>query len=106
MVDPWDRLAEQFASLGHKLKDRYQTVAAPEGPSVEEVKAAFQTLGGAWDRVMEALSVAVKDEQVRDSLRQTAGTFAEAMGAALSEVPAFLRRPPTERSEPPDGEEG
>jgi hypothetical protein len=101
-IDPWDRLGEQFTSLGGKLRDRYQAVAGPEGPSLDEVKAALTTLGGAMDRVVEALSVAVKDDQVRTSLKQTAATFAEAMGAALSEVPAFLRRQPTEAPDPAD----
>ena len=90
--DAWDRLAKQFSSLGEKLKDRYQAVAGSEGPSEDEVRDALRTLGGAWDRVMDAITIASKDEEVRNSVKQAASTFTEAVGAALNEIPTFLRR--------------
>ncbi|HUO45718.1 MAG TPA: hypothetical protein VM470_02670 [Acidimicrobiia bacterium] len=106
-ADPWDRLAEQFSSLGKKLKDRYQAVAGTEGPSEDEVRDALRTLGGAWDRVMDAMATAFKDEEVRSSVKQAASTFTEAMGAALNEIPSFLRRNEPDSDEDPrqDGEE-
>jgi hypothetical protein len=93
--DPWDRLADQFASLGEKLKSRYREVAGAEGPSDEELKAALRTLGGAWDRVADAVSAAMRDEEVRKSVKQTAKSLAEAIGAAFNEIPTYLRRRPS-----------
>jgi hypothetical protein len=92
--DPWDRLAAQFASLGEKLKSRYREVAGSEGPTDEELKAALRTLGGAWDRVADAVTAAMKDEEVRRSVKQTATSLADAMGAAFNEIPTYLRRRP------------
>lgn len=92
--DPWDRLADEFASLGEKLKSRYREVAGTEGPTDEELKAALRTLGGAWDRVADAVTAAMKDEEVRRSVKQTANSLAEAIGAAFNEIPTYLRRRP------------
>jgi len=104
--DPWDRLADQFASLGDKLKSRYREVAGSEGPTDEELKAALRTLGGAWDRVADAVTSAMKDEEVRRSVKQTATSLADAIGAAFNEIPTYLRRrppaPDVEATKPPD----
>jgi hypothetical protein len=101
--DPWDRLADQFATLGEKLKSRYREVAGNEGPTDEELKAALRTLGGAWDRVTDAVTAAMKDEEVRRSVKQTANSLAEAIGAAFNEIPNYLRRrPPSPDAESPE----
>lgn len=97
--DPWDRLADQFSSLGDKLKSRYREVSGEEGPSEEELRAALRTLGGAWDRFAEAVSTAIKDEEVRRSVKQTASSLAEAIGAAFNEIPAYLRRKSTDHEQ-------
>jgi hypothetical protein len=101
--DPWDRLANQFSSLGDKLKSRYRATAGSEGPSEEELKAALRTLGGAWDRLAEALSAAMKDEEVRRSVKQTASSLAEAIGAAFNEIPSYLRKQPPLTDQPSEG---
>jgi hypothetical protein len=104
LEDPWERLGHQISSLGEKLKTRYRSEAGASGPSEEEVREALRTLGGAWDRVTSALSAAARDEEVRKAARQAATSFAEAIEAALSEIPAHLR-PDQSEPESRSGEE-
>jgi hypothetical protein len=85
-------MSEQFAALGKRLKDTYRQTAGETGPSEDEVKAAFRTLGGAWDRLAETIGAAARDEQLRENVKQAATGFFEAMGAAFSELGAELRR--------------
>ena len=91
-TDPWDRLGDQFASLKDKLKDTYRQQAADEGPTEDEVKDAFRTLGKAWDRLADAVGSAVKDEGVRQQAKQAATGFFEAVGAAFSQLGSELRK--------------
>lgn len=85
-------MSEQFASLGRRLKDTYRQTAGEEGPSEEEVKTAFRTLGGAWDRLAETIGTAARDEQLRENVKQAATGFFEAIGAAFSDLGAELRK--------------
>jgi hypothetical protein len=100
--DAWERLGRQISSLGEKLKSRYRSEAGASGPSEEEVREALRTLGGAWDRVTSALAAAARDEEVRRAARQAANSFAEAIEAALSEIPTHLR---SDQPGPGTGEE-
>jgi hypothetical protein len=56
--------------------------------------------------VADAVTAAMKDEEVRRSVKQTANSLAEAIGAAFNEIPTYLRRrphaPDAEASEQPD----
>lgn len=85
-------MAEEWKSLGRKLRDTYRQSASSEGPTDEEIKAAFHTLGSAWDRLAGAFGAAIGDEQVRQNAKQAATGFFEAVGAAFSELGSELRR--------------
>jgi hypothetical protein len=91
-TDPWEKLGDQFAALREKLKDTYRQQAADEGPSENEVKDAFRTLGRAWDRLADAVGSAVKDEDVRRQAKDAATGFFEAVGSAFSQLGSELRR--------------
>jgi hypothetical protein len=100
-TDPWDKLGEQFASLRDKLKDTYRHQPGEEGPSDDEVRDAFHTLGRAWDRLTDAVGTAVRDEGVRQQAKQAATGFFEAVGAAFSQLGSELRRTRTDESSDP-----
>jgi hypothetical protein len=100
-TDPWDKLGEQFASLREKLKDTYHQQPGEDGPSDDEVRDAFHTLGRAWDRLTDAVGTAVRDEGVRQQAKQAATGFFEAVGAAFSQLGSELRRPHTDESSDP-----
>ncbi|HKZ18822.1 MAG TPA: hypothetical protein VJQ57_01790 [Acidimicrobiia bacterium] len=101
-TDPWDKLGEQFAALRDKLKDTYRLQPGAGGPSDEEVRDAFHTLGRAWDRLTDAVGTAVRDEGVRQQAKQAATGFFEAVGAAFSQLGNELRRTRSEPEEPSD----
>jgi hypothetical protein len=90
--DPWDRVGDQFASLKDKLRDTYRQQAADEGPTEDEVKDAFRTLGKAWDRLADAVGAAVRDEGVRQQAKAAATGFFDAVGAAFSDLGSELRK--------------
>ena len=90
--DPWERLGDQFASLKDKLRDTYRQQSADEGPSEDDVKDAFRTLGKAWDRLADAVGAAVKDDGVRQQAKQAATGFFDAVGSAFSQLGSELRK--------------
>jgi hypothetical protein len=89
-LDPWSTFHEEFGGLGDRLKDTYKRVAAEGGPSEEEIKDAFGTLLGAWDRVAESMSTALQDPEVREKLKDAASCFAAAVGNTISELGSEL----------------
>ena len=64
-TDPWTTFHDELGGLGDRLRDTYRKVANGDGPSEEEVKEALGVLAGAWDQVAGAVSVALKDPEVR-----------------------------------------
>jgi hypothetical protein len=84
--DPWNAFQEEFGGLGGRLKDTYRRVAEEGGPSEEEIKDAFGTLLGAWDQVVESVSTALQDPEVRQKLNAAASSFAAAVGTTISEL--------------------
>lgn len=85
-------MADQWKSLGRKLRDTYRQSASDDGPTDEDIRAAFSTLGSAWDRLAGAFGTAIRDEQVRQNAKRAATGFFEAVGAAFSELGSELRR--------------
>lgn len=89
--DPWDEVSADFTGLGQQLKDTYRRVAKDRGPTDEEIKQAFATLAGAWDQVAESVTSALKDPDIREQIKESASSFATALGATLSEFGSELR---------------
>lgn len=90
--DPWKGVSSDFNLLREQLKETYRSVAQNGGPSDEEIKEAFATLVAAWDQVAESMSTALKDPDVREQLKETASSFAAALGATISEFGEELRK--------------
>lgn len=80
-----------MGGLGDRLRDTYRKVANGDGPSEEEVKEALGVLAGAWDQVAGAVSVALKDPEVRERLKTALGSFATAVGTTISELGSEIR---------------
>jgi thiosulfate/3-mercaptopyruvate sulfurtransferase len=91
VADPWNTFHEELDGLGRRIKDAYRKVAANGGPSDEEIKDAFGTLVRAWDQVAESVSVALRDPEVRQKLKDAAGSLATAMGTTISELGSEMR---------------
>lgn len=90
--DPWENVSEDFGTLREQVMQTYRRVAQNGGPSDEEIKQAFATLAAAWDQVAESLSTALKDPDVREQLKDTASSFATALGASITEFGEELRK--------------
>jgi thiosulfate/3-mercaptopyruvate sulfurtransferase len=98
-ADPWNTFHEELDGLGKRIKETYGKVAANGGPSDEEIKEAFGTLILAWDQVAESVSAALQDPEVRQKLKDAAGSFVAAVGNTISELATELRDPDGGRPE-------
>jgi hypothetical protein len=91
-TDPWDEAADRMRALGARLKDQYRDMVGDEGPSEGDVRDAFRTLGSAFERVLDAVSSAFRDPDVREQTKQAAASFVSALGATFDELGDELRR--------------
>lgn len=76
----------EIGELKQRLKDTYQEVRTDHGPTEDQIKQALSTLLAAWDQVAESLAVALKDPDIRGQLKETASSFAAALGTTLSDI--------------------
>ncbi|MGH3649146.1 MAG: hypothetical protein ACRDU9_00435 [Acidimicrobiia bacterium] len=90
-IDPWNAFQDEVGSLGARLKSTYEKAASEGGPTEEEIKEAFGTLMGAWDRVAESVGTALGDPEVRQKLKDAAGSFASALGTTIADLGSELR---------------
>ncbi len=90
-ADPWETVSEDFRGVLHSLKEAYRGASNGDGPSEEEIREAFGTLLGAWDKVAEAVSAALAKPEVRERLKETAGSLATALGATITDLGEELR---------------
>jgi hypothetical protein len=90
-IDPWNTFQDEVGGLGARLKSTYEKVTAEGGPTEEEIKDAFGTLMGAWDKVAESVTTALRDPEVRQRLKDAASSFASALGTTIAELGSELR---------------
>ncbi len=89
--DPWTAFQDRFDGLRDRIADTYAKAAEGDGPTSEEVKAALGTLAGAWDQVASSVGKALSDPEVKDKLKDAASSFAQAVGATISDLGTELR---------------
>ncbi|HEX6945862.1 MAG TPA: hypothetical protein VF246_00700 [Acidimicrobiia bacterium] len=90
--DPWRRANEEIGELGRRLRDLYRSVADDEGPTEDDIRDAFSTLAGAWNKVATTFGNALQDPGVRRHLRTAVGSLADAVGATVSGLAAEISR--------------
>jgi len=93
----WDDLTEDLVDLTERLRAAYRRASDESGPSEEEIRHAFRTLGEAWSQVAPSVGEVIRDEEVKAHLKRAASSLADAVGASISEL--------IPRSEPGTGEE-
>lgn len=79
-------MSSQFQAFGARLSETYRRAATDHGPSEEEIKDAFATLAGAWSHVAESVVTALRDPNLKDHLKEAAGSLAAALGTMLSKL--------------------
>lgn len=82
----WDDLTEDLVDLSERLRAAYQRVSDESGPSEEEIRHAFRTLGEAWRQVAPSVGEVIRDDEVKAHLKRAASSLADAVGASLSEL--------------------
>jgi hypothetical protein len=88
----WNRVSENFATLGDSLRRRYEQDAddAVEG-SRDTVQDALRTLGDAVERLASTVSTAIRDPQVQADARQAASSLVDALGMTFSRMTGEVR---------------
>ena len=114
----WDRVGEDFKTLGRQVKQRYEesrsekpeaplrgSLVDKEGPEetaeprVEtppadrrKVDEALQKLSDALDQAFSALGDAVRDPKVGEQTKKAAGSLSEALNATFAEASERFRK--------------
>lgn len=81
----WSDLTDDLLGLTERLRSTYRRAAAEDGPSEEDVRAAFHTLAGAWNQMAGSVATAIQDPEVRGHLKKAASSLVAAVSATLSE---------------------
>jgi hypothetical protein len=92
----WDEVGEKFSEVGHKFGAHYRKLAADVGAVSEERKRA---LGDAvkdaldeLDHAFTALGDGLRDPETKDSLKQAAKSFGDALSTTFSDLADEIRR--------------
>lgn len=96
----WNRVSEQFAALGERLRSRYEeSPLADEGSAQREggvdrdsVQDALRTLGDAAERLAATVGGTVRDPEVQAEAKRAASSLVDALGITFSQVTEDIRR--------------
>ncbi len=89
----WNDAGERLTGLGASLKQHYEARQEAEvAPEDKPVAEAFARVGEALQGAFDALASAAKDPAVKDEVKQTGRSVADAMAATLSEVSEGVRK--------------
>ena len=116
--EAWNDVVEQVKKLGSMFAHHYRAQEGEGGAepaSNDEVKDALLTLGESINAAFATVGDAIKDPEVQEEARQTAGAFFAALGRTFSELgdDISVRRkredspsaPSPEDAAPPDASE-
>ena len=109
----WDRVGEDFKTLGRQVKQHYDERPRPERPQEPQpaegqgqtaegqgpqaadrrkVDDALQKLTDALDQAFSALGDAVRDPQVGEQTRKAASSLSDALNATFAEASERFRK--------------
>jgi hypothetical protein len=101
----WDRVGEDFKTLGRQVKQHYDERPRPEPPQEPQaaegqgqasdrrkVDDALQKLTEALDQAFSALGDAVRDPQVGEQTKKAASSLSDALNATFAEASERFRK--------------
>ena len=105
----WDRVGEDFKTLGRQVKQHYDQRPRPERPQEPQgsqpaegqgpqaadrrkVDDALQKLTDALDQAFSALGDAVRDPQVGEQTKKAASSLSDALNATFAEASERFRK--------------
>jgi hypothetical protein len=95
MTDPkesWDDVGDRFNDLGRKLKTRFDANAAFSDEQRETVNDALHQMGAAIDAGFSAISETLRDDDVRDDLKQARIAVGDAIASTFNAVAAEIKK--------------
>jgi hypothetical protein len=102
----WDRVGQDFTSLGHHLKRHYEQLAGAGEPAPADrrkVEAALGQLRDSLDQVFTALGDAIRDPEFGAQAQKTANSLSDALSSTFAEVGQRFRSKSDREQRPPDG---
>lgn len=92
LEESWNDVGEQFKKLGARLKQHYDEQGFDEAveASEESLEEAMQRLGDGLRAAVGAVGDSVNDPELKDDVRDTAGSLFTALGATFSELGAQI----------------
>lgn len=87
--EAWTDVVEQVKKLGSAVKDHYQTQerdTETEALPEDEVRDALLAIGEIVKAAFATVGDAIKDPEIQEEAKQTAGSFFDALGTTFSEL--------------------
>jgi DNA-binding ferritin-like protein len=92
----WDEVGERFSEVGRRIGEHYRKMGAEAEAAAEEqgralndaVKKAVDEL----DHALTAVGDSLRDQQTKDSLKQAARSFGDALSATFSNLSEEIRK--------------
>lgn len=111
--DAWNEVGEQFKKLGAMFKDHYESQAGEaETITEDDIEDVVQKLGVSIKAAFGTVGEAVKDQEIHEETRHTAGSLFGAIGTTFSELGAEISKATehatdaTDAPEPPETSDG
>lgn len=104
LEESWNDVGDQFKKLGARLKEHYDERGVDEALDVSEesLDEALQSLGDGIQAAVGAVGDSITDPELKDDVRDAAGSLFTALGATFSEIGTQIAAP----HDAPEGEAG
>lgn len=86
----WREVGDRFSALGLKLKLHFEQTAGDDA-DLDSLKNALQAFGDTLGRGFNAVEGAVRDDAVREDVRDVGRTLTSALDASFGSVRAELK---------------
>ena len=102
----WERVGDDFADLGRKVRRHFEQQAGQDRPRPEErrkVEDALRQLADSLDQAFTAVGDAVRDPEFGEQAKKAAGSLSDALSSTFAEVSErFKARSDRGQRRPPD----
>lgn len=89
----WNDAGDRLQNLGASLKQHYAAQRGDDaGQTKEQVSDAFKKVGDALQGAFDALGAAAKDPAVKEDVRQTGKSVADALGQTFTSLSDEVRK--------------
>jgi gas vesicle protein len=92
----WDEVGERFSEVGRRFSEHYRKLGMKAGSAGAEqsqkLNEAVKEAVAEVDRALTAVGDALRDKETKDSLKEAARSFGEAMTSTFSDLSEEIRR--------------